>query len=109
MSDAVDITMEDIVAQYQDEVTKLTGDKLLLQAAVKILGDQKGKQTQQITRLTEDLTTAVDEIARLTDALDALERPDDEDEQEDLMPQHVPALAATQHIPYTLGSNDRDG
>jgi hypothetical protein len=107
MSDAVDITMENIVTQYQDEVTKLIGEKLLLQAAVKILGDQKTDMAAQIRQLTEDLGTAVNDNSRLTDALEQVEQKHAsvEAELED-MTLPVRSIPTTHHIPYTLGPSD---
>jgi dynactin complex subunit len=109
MSDSVDITMEAMVEQYRDEVTHLMNDKMLLQAAMKILSDKQGELTAQVHQLSEDLGIALENNARLNEIAESAQKAAGliEDVEEEPVP--VPALSTEHHIQYTHGSNDRDG
>jgi hypothetical protein len=103
--DTVDISMDDVVAQYRDEVIKHIGEKVLLQAAVKNLSEKQTELIAQIQQLTDDLSSSVGEIGRLTDRLDAAQAAAAPLEEESLPLRPVPIPATATHIPYTLGAN----
>lgn len=66
MSDSLDISVEDVVDQYQEEIAKQINEKVLLQAAVKVLSKNQEDLLAQIQQLSEDLAQAMERSASQT-------------------------------------------
>lgn len=102
MSDqALDITMDQVIEQYRDEVNKQLSEKLLLQAAVKLLGEQKTELRQQVQQLSVDLQAAL-----------VANQPFDQDAEQPLMTNEhgpVPSTWQTNQDPGRQTNRDPGG